>query len=93
MIKIWYRNHGLRPKQTQIIVEDSKKANTLPPSFEVVKVEYGRRIDEETFDSQQFALCVEPPSDNISTDAVSAIATTFEDNWGGSIDHVETITV
>lgn len=93
MIKIWYSHRGHRPSKTQIISEDANKANTLPPSFEVVGVEYGRAIDSKTVDSTQFALHVEPPSDNISTDAVDAIATAFEDNWGGSIDHVETVQV
>jgi hypothetical protein len=93
MIKIWYRHHGQRPRKSQIIAEDSKQASTLPASFEVVGVEYGRRIDEETVDGNQFALLVEPPSDNISTNAVDAIATAFEDNWGGSINHVETIQI
>lgn len=93
MIKIWYRHRGQRPQKTSIIAEDSKQANTLPPSFEVVGVEYGRRLSEDEFDATQFALRVEPPSDNISTDAVDAIATAFEDNWGGSIQHVETVNV
>lgn len=91
MIKLWYRHRGQRPSKTSIIAEDANKASILPSSFAVVGVEYGRRIDSETFDSNQFALRVEPPSDNISTDAVDAIATAFEANWGGSIDHVETV--
>lgn len=93
MIKIWYRHRGQRPRKSDIIAEDATKASVLPPSFAVVGVQYGRRIDEETVDSQQFALRVEPPSDNISTDAVESIATAFEDNWGGTIEHVDTITV
>jgi hypothetical protein len=93
MIKIWYRHHGQRPNKSQIIAEDSKKASILPPSFEVVGIEYGHRLDDGTVDSQQFALRVEPPSDSISTDAVDAIATAFENNWAGSIEHVETVTV
>lgn len=93
MILIWYRHRGNRPSRTDIIREDANKASTLPPSFEVVGVQYGRRIDAETVDSQQFALRVEPPSDNISTDAVTSIATAFEDNWGGTIEHVETVVV
>jgi hypothetical protein len=96
MIKIWYRHHGQLPRKSQIIAEDIKKASTLPSSFEIVGVEYGRKTGMDDggrpiIDSQQFALRVDPPSDNISTDAVSAIATAFEDNWGGSIEHVETV--
>lgn len=91
MITIWYKHHGQRPSKSDIIREDANKADILPSSFEVVGVTYGRRIDEETVDSNQFALRVEPPNDNISTDAVDAIATAFEDNWGGTIEHVETI--
>lgn len=90
MIKIWYRHHGQRPSKTDIIRKDASKASTLPPSFAVVGVEYGRILSDDEFDDNQFALRVEPPSDNISTDAVDAIATACEDNWGGTIEHVET---
>jgi len=98
MIKIWYRHHGQRPSKGNIIEQDAEKASTLPPSFEVVGIEYGRVTGtgsdgNQTFDGQQFALRVDPPSDNISTNAVDAIATAFEDNWGGSIEHVETVQV
>jgi len=91
MIVIWYRHRGQRPRRTDIISEDANKASTLPSSFAVVGVQYGRELDDGSHDSNQFALRVNPPSDNISTDAVSAIATAFEDNWGGTIEHVETI--
>jgi uncharacterized protein (UPF0218 family) len=88
---MWYRHRGQRPSKSDIIRDDANKASTLPSSFEVVGVKYGRRLDETTVDSNQFALRVEPPSDNISQDAVDAIAQAFEDNWGGTIEHVETI--
>ena len=91
MITIWYKNHGHRPSKSEIIREDANKADILPSSFEVVAVEYGRRIDEETVDSNQFALQVNPPSDNISTDAIDSIATAFEDNWGGTVEHIATV--
>lgn len=95
MIKIWYKHRGQRPSKTQIIQEDANKASTLPPSFEVVGVEYGRQTGTDNegnpiIDSNQFGLRVEPPSDNISQDAIDAIATAFEDNWAGSIDFVDT---
>lgn len=93
MIEIWYAHRGQRPSKADIISEDANKASTLPSSFEFVGVKYGRRLDDGGFDNKQFALRVEPPSDNISTDAVDAIATAFEDNWGGTIDHVETVKV
>lgn len=98
MIKIWYRHRGQRPSKSQIIREDANKASTLPPSFEVVGVTYGRQTGADSdgnpiIDANQFALNVEPPSDSISTNAVDAIATAFEDNWGGTIEHVETVTV
>lgn len=93
MIKIWYRHRGQRPNKTSIISEDAIKSSTLPTSFAVVGVEYGRRPFGDEFDSNQFALRVDPPSDNISTNAVDAIATAFEDNWGGTIEHVETVPV
>lgn len=92
MIRIWYRHRGQQPRRTDIIKEDSHKSSTLPPSFAVVGVQYGRALDDGTRDPYQFALNVEPPSDNISSDAVTAIATAFEENWGGTIEHVETIT-
>jgi hypothetical protein len=91
MIVIWYRDRGQRPSKTDRIREDANKASTLSPSFEVVGVTYGRRLDDGALDPEQFALRVEPPSDSIPTDAVDAIATAFEDNWGGSIEHVETV--
>lgn len=93
MIKIWYQHQGQRPSKTKIIRKDANKASTLPASFELVGVEYGRRLDAGSFASNQFALRVEPPSDSISTNAVDAIATAFENNWGGSIDHIETVVV
>lgn len=92
MIVIWYRHRGTRPHKTDIIREDASKASTLPESFEVVGVTYGRTDGDGAVDGSQFGLRVEPPSDNISTEAVDAIATAFEDNWGGSIKHVETVT-
>ena len=91
MITIWYKHQGQRPGTTDTIREDANKADVLPSSFEVVGVSYGRRIDEDTGDSNQFAIRVNPPSDDISTDAVDAIAEAFEDNWGGTIEHVETV--
>lgn len=91
MIEIWYRERGNRPAQTQIIRDDADKADVLPSSFEMQGAIYGRRTGEDTVDSSQFALVVDPPSDNISQDAVDSIATAFEDNWGGTIEHVETI--
>lgn len=91
MIKIWYRHHGQRPSKGDIIREDANKASTLPSSFEVVGVEYGRRISDTDFDANQFALIVDPPSDSISQNAIDSIATAFEDNWGGTIDFVESI--
>lgn len=96
MIVIWYRHHGQRPKKSQIIREDANKASTLPPSFEVVGVRYGRQTGTDSdgnpiIDSQQFGLRVEPPSDNISQDAIDAIATAFEDNWGSTIEFVESV--
>jgi len=91
MIIIWYRHRGQRPSKSEIIREDANKASTLPSLFAVIGVQHGRRIDEETVDSSQFALRVEPPSDSISTVAVNAIAAAFEDNWGGTVKHVETI--
>lgn len=93
MIKIWFRHRGQRPSKRKIIEEDAMKASTLPSSFEVVGVEYGKQQDDGTVDGTQLALRVEPPSDNIPTDAVDAIATAFEDNWGGTIEHVETVQV
>jgi len=90
MMVIWYRHHGHRPSSGDIIREDANKASTLPSSFEVVGVKYGRR-DGETVDNNQFGLRVEPPSDSISQDAIDAIATAFEDNWGGSVEFVETV--
>lgn len=91
MIELWYKDHGQRPGKTHPIREDANAASTLPSSFEVVGVQHGRRIDEETVDSRQFGLRVEPPSDNISQDAIDAIATAFEDRWGGSVEFVESI--
>lgn len=91
MIKIWYEYRGQRPSKTDIIIEDANKSSALSPSFAVVGVEYGRRVDEETVKSKQFALRVDTPSDNISTDTVDAIATAFQDKWGGTIEHVETV--
>jgi len=90
MIIIWYRHHGQRPSKTDIIREDVNGASTLPSSFEVVGVEYGRNTANGV-DSNQFALRCEPPSDNISQNAIDSIATAFEDNWGGSVDFVESI--
>ena len=91
MIVIWYRHHGQLPSETNVIREDANKASTLPSSFEVVGVQYGRRVSNDEFDRNQFALRVEPPSDNMSQDAIDSIATAFEDNWGGSIDFVESV--
>lgn len=91
MIVIWYRHHGQRPSKTDIIREDANAASTLPSSFEVVGVSYGRRLDDGTVDNNQFALRVEPPSDNMSQDAIGSIATAFEDNWVGSVDFVESV--
>lgn len=67
---------------TDTIREDANAASVLPPSFEVVGVRY---------DDPEFTLLVEPPSDNMSQDAIDSIATVFEDNWGGTIDFVESI--
>lgn len=89
MIYIWYRHRGQRPKKTEAVRKDANKANTLPSSFEVVGVKVGRRLDDGTVDNNQFALRVEPPSDNISQDAIDAIGLAFEDNWCGSIEFVE----
>lgn len=81
MIEITYRHHGQRPSTTTAVRDDARKASTLPPSFEVVGVRYiGPKL----------VLRVDPPSDSISQDSVDAIATAFEDNWGGTIDHVDT---
>lgn len=91
MIVIWYRHHGQRPSKTQIIKDDAGAASLLPSSFEVVGVSYGRRVDEQTVDNRQFALRVTTSSGSISQDAVSSIATAFESNWGGTVEHVETI--
>lgn len=81
MIEITYRYHGQRPNRTVLIREAATTASTLPPSFEVVGVRY---------DDPEFVLLVGPPSDSISQAAVDAIATAFEDNWGGVVEHVET---
>jgi len=91
MIVIWYRHHGQRPSKTQIIKDDASAAPLLPSSFEVVGVQFGRRVNEQTIDNRQFALRVTTSSDNISQDAVNSIATAFESNWGGAVEHVETI--
>jgi len=91
MIVIWYQDRGQRPNKTKIIREDANKASLLPSSFEVVGVQFGRRVDEQTVDNSQFALRVNTSSDNISQDAVNLIATAFESNWGGTVEHVETI--
>jgi hypothetical protein len=91
MIKVWYRHQGQRPRKTDMIREGANKANRLPRSFEVIGVQYGRSLDDGSFDSNQFALRVDPPSDNISTNAVGAIATAFEDSWGGTVEHVEAV--
>jgi len=93
MIIIWYRHHGQRPSQTQLIRDDANKASQLPSSFEVVGVTYGRRIDNETVDSIQFGLRVNTSDDTISQTAIDAIATAFEDNWGGTIGRVGTVQV
>lgn len=90
MIVVWYRHHGQRPSKSKTIRDDTNNASTLPSSFEVVGVQYGRKTDE-AFDSNQFALRVEPPSDNMSQKAIDAISTAFEENWGGSIEFVESI--
>jgi hypothetical protein len=91
MIIIWYRHHGQRPSQTQLIRDDANKTSQLPSSFEVVGVTHGRRIDTETVDSTQFGLRVNTSDDTISQSAIDAIATAFEDNWGGSIEFVESV--
>jgi hypothetical protein len=90
MIVIWYRHRGQLPSKSSLIREDANKASVLPSSFEIVGVSYGRQLDDG-FDANQFAIRCEPPSDKISTDAVDAIATAFSDNWGGAIEHVETV--
>jgi hypothetical protein len=81
MIEITYRHHGQRPSQTDLIREDANAASTLPPSF---------AIDSVVYDDPMLTLCVDPPSDNISTNAVDAIASAWADRWGGQIDHVST---
>ena len=91
MIVLWYRHRGQRPTKANIIKEDAYTAVTLPANFKVAGVEYGRRLSEDEFDANQFALRVEQPSDSIGTTAVEAIATAFEDNWGGSIEFVESV--
>jgi len=92
MIILWYRHRGQRPRRTDIIREDATKASDLPLSFEVVGVSYGRQT-QSGIDHSQFALRVETSSDTISQSVVDAIATAFEDNWGGTIEHVETVQV
>jgi len=91
MITIWYQDRGQRPNKTNIIREDANKASLLPSSFEVVGVQFGRRVDEQTVDNSQFALRVNTSPDNISQDAVDSIATAFTTNWGGTVEVVETI--
>jgi len=93
MIEVWYRHHGQRPTRGDIIEQDAQAASTLPPSFEVVGVKFGRRLDEETVDAQQIGLRVEPPSDSISTDAVESIASAFADRWGGTVEFVGTVQI
>jgi hypothetical protein len=90
MIIVWYRHRGQRPSKTDIIRKDVNSASTLPPSFNVIGVSFGRET-ADGFDSNQFALHVDPPSDNMSQNAIDAIATAFEDSWGGSVDFVESV--
>lgn len=90
MIVIWFRHRGQRPSRTDAIQEDATKAATLPSPFNIVGVTYGRSVDDE-YRSDHFGLRVNSPSDSISTEAVTAIGTAFEDNWGGTVEHVETI--
>jgi len=90
MIVIWYRHHGQRPSKTDIIRDDANAASLLPSSFEVLGVKYGRKTADGV-DSNQFGLRVESSSDNISQDTINSIATAFESNWGGTVEHVETI--
>jgi len=91
MIVIWYQDRGQRPNKTKIIREDANKASLLSSSLEVVGVQFGRRVDDNTVDNSQFALRVTTSSGSISQDAVNSIATAFESNWGGTIEHVETV--
>jgi uncharacterized protein (UPF0218 family) len=91
VIVLWYQDRGQRPNRTETIREDANAVSTLPPSFDVVGVTHGRRIDGETVDQRQFGLRVEPPSGNISQDAIDAISTAFEDRWGGSVEFVESV--
>jgi hypothetical protein len=96
MILLWYKTHSHRPNRTDTIRNDAQAASTLPSSSEVVGVTHGRQTGERDdgtpiVDQTQFALRVEPPSDSMSQNAIDAIATAFEDRWGGSVEFVESV--
>jgi hypothetical protein len=45
------------------------------------------------YDDPEFTLLVDPPSDNISQDAIDSIASAFADRWGGKVDFIESAVV
>lgn len=90
MIELTYHTPGDAPSATEQIRSDANRADTLPSSFEVVAVRREATDAHPSYSGRTFTLLVDPPSDNISQNAVDAIAAAFSNRWGRDVSHVET---